>query len=90
MTPGQSGTGSDGNKGVFRIRQSSCITVASPTYFSVIPRILSAGDLPLGKEAIGVFCNPNQPGQEDKEVNTFLNGLSPKVKVNVNMKKEIA
>ena len=30
-TPGQSGPGSDGNKGVFRIPQSSCITGTSPS-----------------------------------------------------------
>ena len=30
-TPGQSGPGSDGNKGVFRIPQCSCIAGTSPS-----------------------------------------------------------
>ena len=38
-TPGQSGPGSDGNKGVFRIPQISSITGASPSdYFVSYPR----------------------------------------------------
>ena len=49
-TPGQSGPGNDGKKGVLRIPQSS-----SCRLFSVISRTLVGGVLPLCRGAVSVF-----------------------------------
>ena len=59
-TPGQSGPGSNGNKGVLRIPQIYIITEASPSDCLVsYPRHILVGveDLnPLYKDAVDVFC----------------------------------
>ena len=65
-TPSQSGHGSDRNKGVIRIPQSSSITGASPSdcFVSyVICRTLFWGVLLLCRDAVGVFYSPNRLGQ---------------------------
>ena len=43
-TPGQSGPGSDGNKGVVRIPQSSCITGTSPSDCLMLYPVYSMGE----------------------------------------------
>ena len=64
--PGQSEPGSDGNKGVLRIPQSSSITGASPSdcLVSYLGHSLS-GVLPLYREAVGVFYSPSRLGYQD-------------------------
>ena len=58
-TPGQNGPGSDGNKGVLRIPQSSSITATSPSdCLASYQGHLLVGVLPLSREAVGVFYNP--------------------------------
>ena len=63
-TPGKSGTGSDGNKGVFSIPRSCSITRASPSdCFCVISSILIGEVLPLCRDAVGLFYSPWWLGQ---------------------------
>ena len=58
-TPGQSGPGSDGNKGVLCIPQSSSITEASPSncFVSYPGHLLWGGVLLLCRDAVSVFCS---------------------------------
>ena len=60
IIPGQSWPGSDGNKGVPRIPQTSSITGTSPSDY--LPSYLghSLGGLPLCRGADGVFFSPSQ------------------------------
>ena len=62
-TPGQSGPGSDDNKGVFCIPQSSSIAGTSPSdcLVSYLGHLLG-GVLLLCWEAVGVFYHPNWLG----------------------------
>ena len=63
ITPKQSGLGSDGNKGVLCIPQSSSITGTSPLDCLVSYTGHSfRGVLPLCREAVGVFYNRNRLG----------------------------
>ena len=61
-TPGQSGRGSDGNKGVLHIPQSSSINEASPYKSCVTSRTLVGGVLPLCRDAV-IFCSLSWLGQ---------------------------
>ena len=55
-TPGQSGPGSNGNEGVFRILESSSITGTSPSDCLVsYPGHSLGGVLPLYGGAVGLF-----------------------------------
>ena len=58
-TQGLSGPGSDGNKGVLLIPQSSSITGTSPSDFLVSypghSLVVVGGSYPLRREAVGVF-----------------------------------
>ena len=55
-TPGESGPGSDGNEGIFRIPQSSSITGTSPWDCLVsYPGQSVGGLLPSCGDAVGVF-----------------------------------
>ena len=67
-TPGQSGPGSDGNKGVLHIPQSSSITGTSPSDCLVVVswKLIVGGEriLLLCREAIGVFYSSSWPGQQ--------------------------
>ena len=55
---GQIGTGSDGNEGVLRILQSSCITETSPSACLVsFPGHSLGRVLPLCRDAVSVFCS---------------------------------
>ena len=68
-TPGQSGPGNDGNKGVLCILQSSNITGTSPSdCFVLYPGHLLDGVLPLCRDAVSVFYSPSQLGKERKRV----------------------
>ena len=68
-TLGQCGHGSDGNKGVLRIPQSSSITGTSPSDRSVsYPGHSLGGVLPLCREAVGVFYIPGRQGKQNKEI----------------------
>ena len=60
-TPGRSGPGSDGNKGILHILQSSNITEASPAncLVSYLGHSL-VGSYPLCRDAISVFCSPQR------------------------------
>ena len=59
ITPGQSGAGSDGNKGVLRIPKISSITGTSPSYCLVsYPEHSLGGGLPLCRDAVSVFYSP--------------------------------
>ena len=58
---GQSGPGSNGNEGVLRIPQSSCITLTSPSNcFVSYPGLSLWGVIPLCKDAVGVFYSPSR------------------------------
>ena len=60
-TAGKSGPGSDGNKGILRIPQSSSITGTSPSDCLVLYPGHSLGwILPLYREAVGVFYSPSR------------------------------
>ena len=62
-TLGQSGPGSDGNEGVLRILQSSCITGNSPLDGLLsYPGHSLVGRLPLSIGAVGVFYSPSRFG----------------------------
>ena len=63
-TSGQSGPGSDVNKGVLHIHQRSSITGNSPSDCLVsLPGHSLVGDvLPFCKEAVGVFYSPSRRG----------------------------
>ena len=63
-TPGQSGPGSDGNKDVFCIPQSSSIAGTSPSdcWVSYLGHSL-VGVLPLYRETVGVFYSPSRLGK---------------------------
>ena len=62
ITPGQSGPGSDGNKGVLHIPQSSSITEASPSdSFASYQDIRWWGGLTLFKDAV-VFYSLSRLG----------------------------
>ena len=63
-TPGQSGPGSDSNEGLLHMPQSSSITGASTTLFSVNSgHSLGAGVLLLCREAVGVFYSLSRLGK---------------------------
>ena len=65
-TQGQSESGSDGNKGVLRIPQSSRITGASASDYLVSnPGHSFEGVLPLCRDAVGVFYSPSQLGWQN-------------------------
>ena len=78
IAPGQSGSGSDGNKGILRIPQSSSITEASPSDCLVLSPGHSFGRaLPLCIKADGVLYCPCWLGQSkevvlSKLLNRFL------------------
>ena len=59
--PGQSGPGSNGNKGVLCIPQSSSITGTSPSecLVSYPGHSLGGGVLPLCRDAVSVFYSPS-------------------------------
>ena len=57
-TPNQSELGSDSNKGVHRIPQSSSITGTSGSDVSAITRTFAGGILPVCRDAVHVFYNP--------------------------------
>ena len=64
ITPGQSGPGSDGNKEVLRIPQSSSITGALPSDYLVSYAGHSLREvLFLWREAVGVLYSPNRMKQ---------------------------
>ena len=65
-TPVKSGPESDDVEGVLRIPQCSSITEASPS------DCLVSEDLPLYKDAVGVFCSPWRQGH-------ILNGLKTNI-----------
>ena len=69
-TPGQSGSGTDGNKRVLRIPQS--ISGALPSDFSVISRKPVGWVLPLCRHPVGVFCSPSWRG-----LMAFIGGVLP-------------
>ena len=62
-TPGQSRLGSDGNKGVLCIPQSTSINGTSPSdgLASYLGHSLG-GVLPFCRDAVGVFSSPSQLG----------------------------
>ena len=69
-TPGQSGSGSDGNDEIIRIPQSTSITGASPSECLVLYPGHSwgvGGVLPIYRDAVGVFYNPSQLGRKQME-----------------------
>ena len=58
------GHGSDGNKRVLRVLQSSSITGTSPSDCYVLyPGHWLVGVLPLCREAVGVFYSPSRQGK---------------------------
>ena len=61
----QSGPGSNGNKDVLYIPQSSSITGTSPSdcLVSYPEHLLQGGILPLCRGAVGVFLQPQPTGQ---------------------------
>ena len=63
-TPGPSGPGSDGNKGVLHIPQSSSITGISPSDCLMLypGHLLGGGVLPLCRDVVSVFYSPSQLG----------------------------
>ena len=63
-TPGRSGPGRNGNKGLLRIPQSSSIDGTSPSdcLVSYLGHSLG-GFLPLCREAVGVFYSPSWLGK---------------------------
>ena len=68
---GMSEPGSDGNEGVLRIPQSSNITGTSPSdCLCHIQDTRSEEVLPISREAVDVFYNPNRLGK-DKEKENF-------------------
>ena len=71
-TLGQSGPGSDGNKGVLRISQSSSIAVTSPSDCLVSYPGYLLGVLPLCREAVGVFYSPSRVGVYYMEILAIL------------------
>ena len=62
-TPGQSGPGSNGNKGVLHIPQMSKAG-ASPSdcLMSYLGYLLGGGVLPLSRDAVGVFYTHSRLG----------------------------
>ena len=70
-TLGQSEPGNNGNEGVLRIPQSSCITGTWPSD-SVISKILLGGVLPLCREAVDVFYSPNLLGNHWMRTNQYI------------------
>ena len=60
-TPSQSEPGSDGNKGVLRIPQSSSIIGTSPSDCMVSYPM--GGVLPIYRDAVGIFYSPNRLGK---------------------------
>ena len=64
-TPGQSGPGSDDNKGVLHIPQSSSITGTSPSdcLVSYSRHSLGGGVLPLCRGAVSIFYSPSRLGK---------------------------
>ena len=61
-TPGQNGSGSNGNEEVLHIPQSSSITGASPSDYLVSyiqDTRWGGGLLPLCRDAVGVFYSPS-------------------------------
>ena len=60
-TPGQSGPGSDGNKRVLGITQSSSITRASPLdcFMSYLGHSLERGIIPLCRDTVSLFYSPS-------------------------------
>ena len=64
-TPGQSGPGSDGNEGVFRIPQSSSITGTSPSDCLVSYPGFQLGVLSLCSDPVGVVYSPLPPTMAD-------------------------
>ena len=63
-TAGQSVPGSDGNKGVLRISQSSSITIR---LFNVISWTLVERVLQLCRDAVSVFCSPSRLGKIERK-----------------------
>ena len=64
-TPDQSGPGSNGNEGVFRIPQSSSITGDSQSDCLVLYPGHSLGRfLPLYRGAVSIFYSPSQLGKD--------------------------
>ena len=73
-TLGQSGPGSDGNKGVIRILQSSSIAGTSPSD-------CWGGVLLLYREAVGVFYSPSQRGKVKLDSEAWIQKLKKKKNV---------
>ena len=64
-TPDQIGPGSNGNKGVLRIPQSSSITGASPSDYLMSYSEHSLGMLLLCRDAVSVFYSQSQLGEAE-------------------------
>ena len=63
-TPGQSGSGSNGSEGVFRIPTAHGLEPHHQMQCSVLSKTLVGEDvLPLCRDAVGVFYTPNRLGQ---------------------------
>ena len=76
-TLGQSGPGSNGDKGVLCIFQSSSITGTSPSLFSVISRILVGGGSYPSAEKQSVYSTaPAEWGASTNEVNKANENLT--------------
>ena len=73
-TPGQSGPGSDVNKGVLHIPQSSSITGTSPSdcFVSYKQDTNSGWRLNLGRDAVDVFYSPSWLGNQLFEFHVVL------------------
>ena len=82
-TPGQSGSGIDGNEGVLHIPQSSSITGTSPSDCLVsYPGHTLGVVLPQCRGAVGVFYSPSQLGKLLRGINlllTFINEDEKKI-----------
>ena len=62
-TPGQNGPGSNGNKGVLSIPQSSSITEASPSNFLMsYPGHTLWESYSFCSDAVGIFCRSSRLG----------------------------
>ena len=64
-TPGQTGPGSDGNEGVFRIPRNSSTAGNSPSDYLVSYQDTRKEVLPLCRGAVSVFFSPSRLGKVD-------------------------
>ena len=88
-TPGQSEPGSDGNKGVLRIPQSSSITGTSPSDCLLsYPGYSLEESSPLRRCSVGVFYSPSQQGGKIDLFKNYYYSIGTYAKRTLKKKKE--